>query len=147
MQLGRPALFSRLWSVISVALTVIGFLLFILGSRQAISQTNDKQYLEGRQRERQLAASALVNNRSSGNRGQSVFRSTVLVVATHPPDSGGTNPENYPKNNTSDAKPDDNKSHDSSPFNKRLVESSGLGNSQSSLVKESGPNSQQGAAN
>lgn len=57
----------RIRQVITLGLTVIGLLLFVFGSSRAISQSNDKQYVEGKQREQQLRASKLTVVEAGGS--------------------------------------------------------------------------------
>lgn len=59
----------KLRQIITLGLTVVGLILFVFGGSKAMSQSNDKQYVEGKQREQQLRASqlaALENGVSNG---------------------------------------------------------------------------------
>lgn len=71
MQHGSSLFASRLRRIITVGVTVIGLILFVLGSSQAIDQSDERRYVEGKRRERRVQAVALAASHAKDNHAQS----------------------------------------------------------------------------
>lgn len=77
MQHGSSLFISRLRQIITVGVTIIGLVLFVLGSSQAIDQSDDRRYVEGKRRERRVQAAVLAASHAEGNHAQSGFISSI----------------------------------------------------------------------
>jgi hypothetical protein len=57
----------RLQQVVTIVLTVLGLVLFAFGGSKALSQTNDRRYVEGKKRQQQMIQADILANKHSGN--------------------------------------------------------------------------------
>lgn len=99
---------NRLWQTITMLLTIIGILLFIYGSNKAVSSSDDKEYVEGKERQ-QLSGSSLLTTSHGGSGGLAGSFMRPVDIPTAPPEQHANTPISTPdesrKENKSGNKP------------------------------------------
>jgi hypothetical protein len=80
MQIVLPASNSKKRQFISIVLTILGMILFVFGGSKAISQSDDKQYVEGKPWQQQVDTSSLVSGRYSGLAEESTLHAATDTV-------------------------------------------------------------------
>lgn len=99
MQIVMPASNSKKRQFISVVLTILGMILFVFGGSKAISQSDDKQYVEGKPWQQQVDSSSLISGRHSGLAEESTLHAAATATAAEPAASPHGSSDNVPKEN------------------------------------------------